>query len=176
MPLPDDLTRRLEPIVADVVGGLGLDLDAFEVQQTGRKKLVKVVVDCDDGVGSDDLPEASRAVSKALDEHDHLIEGAYNLEVTSPGVSRPLTQPRHWRRARFRLVKVTPKDGKPYLGRVGDAGEKSVRMLVDGRIKDVSYASVDRAAIEIEFKQPPSGELQQLKADTEGKSTKEDGR
>lgn len=163
--MPNDLAKRLEPIIADAVSGLGFDLDALEVQQAGRKKLVKVIVDSDQGVGLDEVASASRAVSAVLDDHDHVIAGAYTLEVTSPGLSRPLTQRRHWRRARFRLVRVTPKEGAAYVGRVGHAGEKSVRMLVDGRIKDVSYASIDKAVIEIEFKQPPTGELKQLEAD-----------
>lgn len=160
-----DLAKRLEPIVADVIGGLGFDLDAFGVQQVGRKKLVKVVVDAADGIDSDQVASATRAVSKALDEHDHVIAGAYTLEVTSPGLSRPLTLPRHWRRARLRLVKLTPKEGKPSVGRVGHVGERSVRMLIDGRIKDISYASLTSAVVEIEFKQPPAEELKQLEAD-----------
>lgn len=162
---PDDLAKRLEPIVSEVVGGLGFDLDAFEVQQAGRKKVVKVVVDTDHGITHDEVTKATRAVSKTLDEHDHVIAGAYTLEVTSPGLSRPLTTQRHWRRAKFRLVKVTPKDGKPYIGRVGHAGEKAVRLLVDERIKDVAYAGVASAVVEIEFKQPPTDELKLLEAD-----------
>jgi len=163
--LPNDLARRLEPIVADAVSTVGFDLDALEVQQAGRRKLVKVTVDSDDGVEVDKLAHANRAVSAALDDHDHLIVGSYELEVTSPGLSRPLTQQRHWRRARFRLVRITPKDGDEYVGRVGHAGEKSARVLADGRIRDVSYASVSKAVVEIEFKQPRAEELKQLEAD-----------
>ncbi|MPY79452.1 MAG: ribosome maturation factor RimP [Actinophytocola sp.] len=163
--MPNDLAKRLEPIVADAVSSVGFDLDALEVQQAGRRKLVKVTVDADDGVEVDKLAHANRAVSAALDDHDHLIVGSYELEVTSPGLSRPLTKQRHWRRARFRLVRITPKDGKEYVGRVGHAGENSARVLVDSRIRDVSYQSVAKAVVEIEFKQPRAEELKQLEAD-----------
>lgn len=174
MPSPHDLAQRLEPIVADAVGGLGFDLDSLDVQQAGRKKLVKVVVDADDGIGLDEVASTSRAVSAVLDEHEHLIAGAYTLEVTSPGLSRPLTTQRHWRRAKNRLVKVTPKDGEAYLGRVGHAGEKAVRLLVDERFADVAYAGVASAVVEVEFKPPPSEHLTLIEADCA--HTEEDAR
>lgn len=163
--MPNDLAKRLEPIVADAVSGVGFDLDALEVQQAGRRKVVKVIVDSDEGVGLDEVASASRAVSAALDDNDHVIAGGYTLEVTSPGLSRPLTRQRHWRRAHSRLVRVTPREGDEYVGRVGHAGEKGVRVLVDSRISDVPYASIAKAVIEIEFKQPPTGELKQLRED-----------
>lgn len=165
MSLPNDLAKRLEPIVADVVGGLGFDLDALEVQQAGRKKLVKVVVDSDDGIGLDEVASTSRAVSAVLDQHDHVIAGAYTLEVTSPGLSRPLTLPRHWRRAKFRRVKVTPKEGEPYVCRVGRAGARSVRVLLGEKLTDLPYDAVSKAVVEIEFKQPPGDELKLIEED-----------
>jgi ribosome maturation factor RimP len=160
-----ELASRLEPIVADAVTAAGFDLDSFEVQQAGRRKLVKVVVDGDDGVGLDEVAEISRAVSAVLDGNEHLIEGAYTLEVTSPGVDRPLSMPRHWRRAKFRLVRVTPQDGAEFVGRVGHAGDRSARLRVDGAVRDVPYAGVAKAVIEIEFKQPPTDDLRLLEDD-----------
>ncbi|MEU0467342.1 ribosome maturation factor RimP [Amycolatopsis sp. NPDC006131] len=163
--MPGELAARLEPIVAEAVSGAGFDLDALDVQQAGRRKLVKVVVDSDDGVGLDEVADVSRAVSAALDENEELIAGAYTLEVTSPGVDRPLTRPRHWRRSRFRLVRITPREGAEYVGRVGHAGEDSVRVLVAGAVRDVPYADVAKAVIEIEFRQPPTEELKLLDQD-----------
>ncbi|EHR60709.1 ribosome maturation factor RimP [Saccharomonospora cyanea] len=179
--MPNELASRLEPLVAEAVGAAGFDLDALDVQQAGRRKLVKVVVDGDDGVELDKVAEISRAVSAVLDRHEHLIAGAYTLEVTSPGLDRPLTKPRHWRRARFRLVRVTPQEGSDFVGRVGAEGEDSVRILVDGKIRDLPYADVRRAVVEVEFKQPPSEELKLLEDDGcgkigEGTGTKEESR
>ncbi|WP_197321173.1 ribosome maturation factor RimP [Saccharomonospora sp. NB11] len=179
--MPNELASRLEPLVAEAVGAAGVDLDALDVQQAGRRKLVKVVVDSDDGVELDQVAEISRAVSQVLDQHEHLIAGAYTLEVTSPGLDRPLTQQRHWRRARSRLVRVTPHDGAAFVGRVGAASEDSVRILVDGQIRDLRYADVRKAVVEVEFKQPPADELKLLEDDGcgkigEGTDTKEESR
>ncbi|GAA1943236.1 ribosome maturation factor RimP [Amycolatopsis minnesotensis] len=166
--MPGELAGRLEPIVAEAVTDAGFDLDALDVQQAGRRKLVKVVVDADDGVGLDEVAEVSRVVSAVLDEHEHVIAGAYTLEVTSPGVDRPLVKPRHWRRAKYRLVRVTTADGGELTGRVGYAGEDSARLLVSGEFRDVSYRDVTRAVIEIEFKQPPTEDLKRLEDDACG--------
>ncbi|AXB48041.1 ribosome maturation factor RimP [Amycolatopsis albispora] len=160
-----ELAGRLEPIVAEAVSGAGFELDALEVQQAGRRKLVKVVVDGEDGVGLDEVAEVSRTVSAALDEQEHILAGAYTLEVTSPGVDRPLSKPRHWRRARFRQVRVTPAEGAGFVGRVGHCGEDGARMLVDGELRTVRYADVAKAVIEIEFRQPPAEELRLLEGD-----------
>ncbi|MFD8495492.1 ribosome maturation factor RimP [Amycolatopsis sp. NPDC059657] len=166
--MPNELASRLEPIVAQAVTAAGFDLDSFEVQQAGRRQLVKVVVDGDDGVGLDEVAEISRAVSAALDENEHVLASAYTLEVTSPGLDRPLVRPRHWRRAKFRLVKVTPKDGAEFIGRVGHSTEQAARVLVDGKLRDVAYAHVAKAVVEIEFKQPPVEDLKLLEADASG--------
>jgi ribosome maturation factor RimP len=163
-----ELAGQLEPIVADVVTSVGFDLDVLEVQQAGRRKLVKVVVDGDQGVGLDDIADVSRAVSAVLDQHDHVIAGAYTLEVTSPGVDRPLTRPSHWRRAKYRLVRVKPADGAEFIGRVGCSGEDSARLLVGEAIRDVRYGEITKAVIEIEFKQPASAELKLLDDDARG--------
>ncbi|WP_290062466.1 ribosome maturation factor RimP [Amycolatopsis solani] len=166
--MPGELASRLQPIVAEAVNAAGFDLDSFEVQQAGRRQLVKVVVDADDGVGLDEVAEVSRKVSAALDENDHVLASAYTLEVTSPGLDRPLTQARHWRRARYRLVKITPAEGTAFIGRVGHAGADAARVLEGGKFRDVRYADVAKAVVEIEFKQPPAEDLKLLEDDASG--------
>jgi len=105
-----DLGAALEPVVRDAVDAAGFELEQLEVQRAGRRSLVKVVVDADSGIGLDEVADVSRTVSGVLDEHDHVLGGPYTLEVTSPGIDRPLTKPRHWRRNRLRLVKVRSGD------------------------------------------------------------------
>jgi len=102
------LHALLEPVVA----GTGLDLEAVRVTQAGKRRRVEVVVDGDAGVSMDALADATRAVSDALDGPECaavLGEQPYVLEVSSPGTDRPLTESKHWRRAKTRLVKAVLK-------------------------------------------------------------------
>ena len=153
-----DLGAALEPVVRDAVDAAGFELEQLEVQRAGRRSLVKVVVDADSGIGLDEVADVSRTVSGVLDEHDHVLGGPYTLEVTSPGIDRPLTKPRHWRRNRLRLVKVRSGE-ETFTGRVGDADEAGVQMLVGGELRQVPFETVSHAVVEIEFNQPPPEEL-----------------
>lgn len=158
----DALPARLRIVVAEAIGPLGFDLDSLDVQQAGRRKVVKVVLDSDSGVGLDELAEATRLVSGALDDTGDVLDGPYTLEVTSPGVDRPLTRPRHWHRARFRLARVHTSDGTEFTCRVGAAGDEAVQLLVDGALRWVNYRQIARAVVEVEFRQPPATDLAML--------------
>jgi ribosome maturation factor RimP len=159
--------------VERAVGAVGFDLEDIEVRPAGRRKLVRVVVDADSGVGLDDIASLSRAVAAELDEHDAVLGGPYTLEVTSPGVDRPLREPRHWRRAHLRLVEVAVREAGTLSGRVGPlgtdgAGRATVRLLVDGAIRELCLDDVERATVVVEFKQPPVAELRALSGDPDG--------
>jgi ribosome maturation factor RimP len=159
----DGAGEKLEPVVADAVARAGYDLETLHVQQAGRRQLVKVVVDAvdadsDGGIGLDQVAEVSRAVSAALDAADSVLRGSYTLEVTSPGLDRPLTKPRHWRRARLRKVAVRQGEDR-YLARVGDADEQGVRLLVGKEVRHVRYEDITHAVIEVEFREPPAAEI-----------------
>ena len=110
--------EAIRAVVDQVVTGMAYDLEELTVSRAGRRYVVRVMVDGDGGVGLDDIAEVSRAVSAALDEAEatggELHGRGVPLEVSSPGVDRPLTLPRHWRRNVGRLVKVT------MAGRAGD--------------------------------------------------------
>ncbi|MCV2488992.1 ribosome maturation factor RimP [Geodermatophilus sp. YIM 151500] len=131
---PDPATTRLAGWIEPVVGGAGYDLEELVVTPAGRRSVVRVVVDRDEGVTLDDIAEVSRAVSDALDAHDDGMGRApYVLEVTSPGVDRPLTEPRHWRRNTGRLVTapVGPAGAAaPVTGRVTSVDDTGVTLAV----------------------------------------------
>lgn len=166
------LSAQLQPRVARAVQGIGLELEELQVSPAGRRRLVRVVVDTVESAGDeridldlDAVASVSRAVSAALDECDDVLGGPYTLEVTSPGLDRPLTTPRHWRRARRRLVKVRHCAGDELVGRVGDAGDEGVTLLVDGALRRVRYDELDRAVVQVEFREPPAEELRALDGD-----------
>ena len=170
------VAAQLEPVVAEAVSAAGFDLEELDVQQAGRRRLVKVVVDADDGVGLDEISVVSREVSKVLDAHEHVLAGSYTLEVTSPGVDRPLTRPRHWRRNRYRLVKVRTTEGADLVVRVGEADDEGVVVLAGGEIGRLAYRDVERAVVEVEFQQPPAEDLVRLERAAEAAPERGDGR
>lgn len=171
-----EIAAQLEPVVAEAVAELGFDLEELDVQQAGRRRLVKVVIDSDDGVGLDEISDISHGVSKVLDAHEHVLAGSYTLEVTSPGVDRPLTRARHWHRARNRLVKIRLTDGKDLVARVGLADDEGVQVLAGGELRRVAYRDVERAVVEVEFQQPPAKELAKLERAASGVSQQGDDR
>jgi ribosome maturation factor RimP len=134
----------------------GLDLEGIEVSSAGRRRLVRVLVDKDGGVTLDEIADATAVVSGELDARDVMGDAPYTLEVTSPGVDRPLTLPRHWARNVDRLVKVKPVDGAPYTGRIVSAAEDAARLDVGGSAREVRYDEVSTARVEIEFNRPRS--------------------
>lgn len=144
----DHLIELLEPVVS----AEGLDLEDVTVTQAGKRRLLRVIVDQDGGVSLDDVADVSQAVSAALDEDDVMGQSAYTLEVSSPGVDRPLTEPRHWRRAAKRLVKAELSDGSVVEGRVRSADETGVELDVDGSDRRLDYQDLTRGRVQVEFR------------------------
>ncbi|MFP5346784.1 MAG: ribosome maturation factor RimP [Actinomycetes bacterium] len=144
----------LSPVVADA----GLVLENVTVTPAGRRRVVRVVVDLpEDATGALDLDcvaEVSRAVSDALDASDALGATPYVLEVSSPGVDRPLTERRHWARARGRLVRVPllADGGQAELtGRVVGVDDAGVTFEVDGVPHVVGWQDLGRGQVQVEF-------------------------
>jgi ribosome maturation factor RimP len=138
----------LEPVVRDA----GYDLEDVTVSAAGKRSVVRVLVDKDGGITLDDVADVSRRVSEALDVADEqdptLLGTSYVLEVSSPGVDRPLTAPRHWRRNVGRLVRIALRDGRTAQGRVSAADDDAVTL--DGT-RVLPYAEVARGSVQVEF-------------------------
>ena len=143
----DDITA----LAAPVVRAAGLDLEDVQVAKVGKREKLTVIVDADGGVDLDAIADVSSALSAELDAREEVVSSPYVLEVTSPGVDRPLTEPRHWRRAKDRLVAVTLTDGTALTGRVTSSDDTSALLEVDGSERDVAFADVDRAIVQVEF-------------------------
>ena len=133
----DDLELMLAPVVSTA----GLDLEGVELASAGRRRVIRVYVDRDGGIDLDTVAEISQAVSSALDRSDLLGNTPYVLEVSSPGVDRPLTLPRHWRRAIGRLVRVSLVGGEARTGRVLTADELAITLGESGAVRRIGRAS-----------------------------------
>ena len=144
---------RVEQALEPAISKRGLDLEVVDVQPAGRRRLVRVLVDRDGGITLDEVAELSHDLSEVLDASEAMGDQPYVLEVSSPGVDRPLTLPRHWRRAKGRLVNVDLTDGGSIAGRVlggTDLEVTSPRMRVVGPCR---FRRWRRAQIEVEFTQ-----------------------
>ena len=147
-----DATRdRMEAELVHPVCALGLEVVAVENTPAGKRWILRVAVDKDGGVTLDDVADATREVSGVLDDSDVMGEMPYTLEVTSRGVDRPLTLPRHWRRNADRLVKVSLTDGATVTGRITDSDEERVTLDVDGTARQVALTDVAKALVQVEF-------------------------
>jgi len=140
----------LREVVEPVVAGAGYDLEDLTISRAGRRFVVRVVVDRDGGLDLDAVAEVSRAVSAALDAAEEstgeLVAGEYQLEVSSPGVDRPLTLPRHWRRNVGRLVKVGP-----ITGRVVAVDATGVMLDVAGERTTIGHDDLGPGRVQVEF-------------------------
>lgn len=144
-------TSRIESELSDPLGALGLDLEAVEITPAGKRRVLRVAVDKDGGVTMDDVAEAARAINAVLDGSDSMGQRPYTLEVTSRGVDRPLSLPRHWRRNADRLAKLKLADGSSFTGRIGESDDEGVSLDVSGRERRVRYDDVERALVQVEF-------------------------
>jgi ribosome maturation factor RimP len=147
---------RIAEVIRPAVTAAGLDLESVRVSAAGRRRLLRVVVDSDGGVSLDDAAAVSRTLSAALDSVAVMGDFPYTLEVSSPGVDRPLTDPRHWRRAVGRLVRVTVADSGAVCGRVVSADAEGVILDVDGDRRCFRYADMGAGAVQVEFGRPPT--------------------
>jgi ribosome maturation factor RimP len=149
--------QRVRDALLPVVSGAGFDLEDVSVSAAGRRSVVRVVVDRDGGVDLDAVAEISRLVSDALDSDEVTGSTPFTLEVTSPGVDRPLTEPRHWRRNIGRLVQASVSGEGSVTGRVLSADETAVTLDVDGSERVIDFADLGQGKVQVEFNRAESG-------------------
>lgn len=151
-------TDALTEVVRPLAQSRGLDLEDVTITPAGRRRRVALLVDRDGGVTLDECADLSQALSASLDHSDVLGDLPYVLEVGSPGLDRPLTAPRHWRRNVGRLVRVVGTDDRVAVGRVISADDDGADLDVDGVVRRIPYADVRSARAQVEFSRPgPDG-------------------
>lgn len=161
---------RLRELAAEVAGRAGFDLEDLVVVAAGRRRLVRIVIDSDQGVPLDAAAKVSRDLAEVLDEQpqDPMGEAPYTLEVTSPGIGRPLTVERHFRRSRGRLIAVTLDDDTELIGRIRRVDGEQLELLINLKSTFVPLARITRAKVEVEFNGIPKADAAILAADEGG--------
>lgn len=165
--------RLAEPLVRDA----GLVVESVTVTPAGKRRVLRVIVDLPEdstgGVPMDSVATAAQSISAALDESSVMGGMPYVLEVSSPGADRPLTERRHWMRARGRLVNLIPNDGHPVpapgrLSEVTDAG-----VILDGD-REIAWPVIASGRVEVEFGRPSGSDEDLTDEDDEDDDTDED--
>lgn len=151
MALKDQISELITPAVSD----LGFYLEDVHVATPGSHRIVTCIVDGDASLNLDQVTSVSRVISELLDEAAFMGETPFTLEVTSPGVDRPLTQPRHFAKNVDRLLKVIKLDGSEITGRILSNTDKDVTLTVAVKKETteevITLADIKRAVVEIEF-------------------------
>jgi ribosome maturation factor RimP len=151
MALKDQISELVTPAVSD----LGFYLEDVHVATPGSHRIVTCIVDGDASLNLDQVTSVSRVISELLDEAPFMGETPFTLEVTSPGVDRPLTQPRHFAKNVDRLLKIIKLDGSEVTGRILSNTDEDVTLTVTVKketIEEViTLADIKRAVVEIEF-------------------------
>ena len=141
--------EEISAVITPALSDLGFYLEDITITSAGRRSMLTVIVDGDTHLSLDQVTVATKAISEIVENIQSLGQAPFTLEVTSPGLDRPLTKPRHWRKNIDRLVKIVLLDGKEVKGRVKDATE--ILATVDEQV--VKFSDIKRATLEIEFKQ-----------------------
>jgi ribosome maturation factor RimP len=141
----EDISAAVTPALS----ALGFYLEDVTITSAGRRSMLTIIVDGDTHLSLDQVTSATKAISEIVESLQSLGDTPFTLEVTSPGLDRPLTKPRHWRKNIDRLVKVVLLDGKEIKGRIKAASEDSATV---GQ-SEINFTEIKRASLEVEFKQ-----------------------
>ncbi|CAB4600886.1 unannotated protein [freshwater metagenome] len=149
------LTQAITDLISPAVTEAGFYLEEVQIASPGSHRTVTCVVDGPTPLNLDQVTVVSRIISELLDSADIMGDTPFTLEVTSPGVDRPLTEVRHWTKNLTRLIKTTLNDGSVITGRLTEFDEINATLVenIKGRIKShtVAFADIKRAVVEIEF-------------------------
>lgn len=149
---------QLSSLLTPILEQFDLELEDVAVTPAGKRRLLRVTVDGDGprgrGPSLDDIAEATKAISVALDSSTAVGNSPYTLEVSSRGISRPLVEPRHWRRSAGRLVQAKLVDGSVVTGRIGGSDDDGVSLEIDGSERRLGYAEIGKAVVQVEFTRP----------------------
>ena len=140
---------EISAVITPALTSLGFYLEDLNITSAGKRSLLTVIVDADRHLSLDEVTVATKAISEIVENIPALGSTPFTLEVTSPGIDRPLTKPRHWRKNINRLVKIILLDGSQITGRIKQAGESAA--TIDESV--INYLDIKRANLEIEFKQ-----------------------
>ncbi|MFE9095572.1 ribosome maturation factor RimP [Streptomyces sp. NPDC007264] len=160
-------SERLRELLEPLVSSQGLDLEEIAVDSVGRKRVLRVVVDSDAGADLDQIADVSRALSARLDETDAMGQGAYDLEVGTPGAERLLKEHRHYVRAAGRLARFQLAEGGELVARILRVDDDGVDLEVPGvkgrkaTTRRLAFPDIARARVQVEFNRKDNRDMKE---------------
>lgn len=148
------LVQSITDAITPVVDAGGLFLEDVHIASPGNRRVVTVVVDGTVNLNLDEVTAITKEISAILDDSDFMGATPFTLEVSSPGVDRPLMLPRHWQKNINRLVRSVMVNGEVVTGRVDVVHDESVCVIVEGKTPhkvELPFVEIKRAQVEIEF-------------------------
>ena len=142
----EDIFDKITPIV----NKLNFELEEVILKSAGKNTIVQVLVDKDSGITLDEVANLSTKLSDFFDENSLMGDKTFTLDVGSPGIDRPLTKLRHWKKNLGRLVKVHSKTNV-FEGRIKSVEELQVQLEIKGKLQTFQYPDIDKAIIQVEF-------------------------
>ena len=141
--------EEIAAAITPTIESLGFYLEDLNITSAGRRSMLTVIVDGDTHLTLDQVTSVTKAIGEIVENIQSLGQTPFTLEVTSPGIDRPLTKPRHWKKNVDRLVKVVLQDKSEVKGRIKDSNQETVTL--DDKL--IKFADIKRATLEVEFKQ-----------------------
>lgn len=141
--------EEIAAAITPAIESLGFYLEDLNITSAGRRSMLTVIVDGDTHLTLDQVTSVTKAIGEIVENIQSLGQTPFTLEVTSPGIDRPLTKPRHWKKNIDRLVKVVLQDTSEVKGRIKDSNQETA--TIDDKL--IKFAEVKRATLEVEFKQ-----------------------
>jgi ribosome maturation factor RimP len=150
MDIKEAIIVGLTPIVSEA----GFFLEDVQVSSAGKRSVITCIVDGATDLTMDEVTSVSKDISAFLDQAPFLGDSPFNLEVTSPGVDRPLVLQRHWEKNLTRLARAVMVNGEVITGRIDAVHDESVCLVIEGKVSkkvELPYVEIKRATVEIEF-------------------------
>ena len=141
--------EEIAAAITPTIESLGFYLEDLNITSAGKRSMLTVIVDGDTHLTLDQVTSVTKAIGEIVENIQSLGQTPFTLEVTSPGIDRPLTKPRHWKKNVDRLVKVVLQDTSEVKGRIKDSNQETA--TIDDKL--IKFAEVKRATLEVEFKQ-----------------------
>jgi ribosome maturation factor RimP len=148
------LEETIYEALAPVVEATGFFLEEVQITSSGKRRVIICVVDGENNLNLDEVTLVSRQIAGVVEDAPFMGQMPFTLEVTSPGVDRPLTKKRHWTKNRTRLVRVVMLNGDVFAGRLGEVRDGSVLLLTEGKDAEeteIFFSDIKKALVEIEF-------------------------